>query len=90
MESTQTMNRATSGDDDLGQATVRELIVKLALTEDELRNAANPERTAFLVRREQAIVVALHRNGLALNGRGNSKSLEPSIAACSIEDMVAE
>ncbi|WP_104090460.1 hypothetical protein [Arthrobacter sp. GMC3] len=90
MEPTQPINRPTPEDDDLGQATVRELIVKLAMAEDALRSTSNPRRIAVLVRREQAIVTALHRNGLALIGPGNSQSSGPSIARNSIEDMVAK
>ncbi|WP_139244223.1 hypothetical protein [Arthrobacter alpinus] len=90
MEATQTMNGPMPEDDDLGQATVRELIVKLALTEDEHRTATNPGRIADLARREQAIVAALHRNGHSLNDPGNRKSAEPSMTACSAEDMMAK
>ncbi|ALE92365.1 hypothetical protein AOC05_08610 [Arthrobacter alpinus] len=71
MNSAQTINRITSEDDDLGQASVRELIVLLALAEDEHRNTANPRRIAALIRREQAIVMALHRNGLTATGPDN-------------------
>ena len=83
------MNRPSPADDDLGQATVRELIVKLALAEDEQRTTTNPGRIEDLARREQAIVAALHRNELSLNGPVNPKSPEPSIVACSIEGRVA-
>ncbi len=51
--------------EDLRQSSVRELIVQLALAEDEQRKAADPGQIAALTRREQAIVAALHRNGLA-------------------------
>lgn len=68
MESAQIMNRPTSEDDDLGRATVRELIVKLALTEDEHRSTTNPGRIAALARREQAIVAALHQHELITKG----------------------
>ncbi|PYI64228.1 hypothetical protein CVV68_22475 [Arthrobacter livingstonensis] len=57
-----------SEDDELGRATVRELIVKLALTEDQLRSTANPGRIAALARREQAIVAALHQHELITKG----------------------
>ncbi|WP_150117094.1 hypothetical protein [Arthrobacter sp. ERGS1:01] len=90
MEATKTMNGPTPEDDDLGQASVRELIVKLALTEDELRNPANPARIAFLVLREQEIVAALHRNGLALNSPPRAKLPEPSISPCPVEGRVAK
>ena len=89
MNSAQTMNRSTPEDDDLGQATVRELIVQLALAEDEHRNTANPRRIATLTRREQAIVAALHRNGLGPTSPDNPKPLGPSIAA-SVEDLVVK
>ena len=56
------MDRSTP-EDDLGQATFRELIVQLALAEDERRKTSNPERIAALNRREQAIAAALHNHG---------------------------
>jgi len=59
-------------DDDLGQATVRELILKLALIEDEHRRTVNPGLVATLARRERAIVAALHRKGTSLNDPGTS------------------
>lgn len=68
MESTQTMNAIKPEDDDLAQATVRELIIQLAQAEDDHRSAADPARMEAVARREQAIVAALHRNGLPLNG----------------------
>lgn len=61
-------------DNNLGQATVRELIVQLALAEDEHRNTANPTQIAALTRREQAIVSALHRAG---HGHTIPKKPEP-------------
>ncbi|MGN5732182.1 MULTISPECIES: hypothetical protein [Arthrobacter] len=66
MNSAQTQNQSTPEDDDLGQASVRELIVQLALAEDEHRNTANPRKIAALTRREQAIIGALQRNGLGI------------------------
>lgn len=84
------MNRPIPEDDDLGQATVRELIVKLALTEDEQRSTTKPGRLAALARREQAIVAALHQNQLALKDPGNPKSPEPSTVACSTEGRVVK
>lgn len=87
MESTQTRCSATPGDDDLGQATVRELIVQLALVEDEYRKATNPGQIAALARRERTIVVALHRHGLALNGPGISHMSKVSTAVCSADDV---
>lgn len=89
MNSVQTINRITPEDDDLGQATIRELIVLLALAEEEHRNTANPGRIAALIRREQAIIVALHRNGLRPGTPDNPKSLGPSITA-PIEDPVVK
>ncbi|WP_442215462.1 hypothetical protein [Specibacter sp. RAF43] len=70
MTLTQTIDSATPAGDDLGQATVRELIVQLALIEDEHRSTLNPCSIATLSRREQAIVAALRREGPALIGRG--------------------
>ena len=64
MNSAQTQNQSTREHDDLGQASVRELIVLLALAEDEHRNIANPRKIAALTRREQAIIGALQRNRL--------------------------
>ncbi|WP_415856835.1 hypothetical protein [Sinomonas sp. G460-2] len=57
---------------DLDHATVRELIVQLALVEDGLRGSEgrDPARAAALARREQSIVAALHRNGLGVRGQG--------------------
>jgi hypothetical protein len=89
MEPTQAVN-GTPPDDDLGRATVRDLIVQLAQAEDEHRNTASPERIAELSRREQAIVAALHRNGLPLKGAGGPKASGPSTAVCSAEDMLAK
>jgi cobalamin biosynthesis protein CbiG len=79
MTSPHTTNRTTPEDDDLGQATVRELILQLASTEDEHRRTVNPGRIAILARREQAIVAALHRKEPALNAPGNqyAAGLEP-------------
>lgn len=57
-------------DDDFGQATFRELIVQLALAEDERRKTSNPDRIAALNQREQAIAAALHNNGHGLAERG--------------------
>ena len=48
MESTQTIKSAMPEDDDLSHATVRELIVQLALVEDERRKATNPGQIAAL------------------------------------------
>ncbi len=81
------MNSSTPGVNNLGQATVRELIVQLALAEDEHRNTTNPRRIADLTRREQAIVVALQRNGLGPTGPDNPRPPGPSIAA-SVEELV--
>lgn len=78
MESTQTTNRSTPEDDELGQATVRELIAKLALAEEEQRTTTAHGRIVALVRREEAIVEALHRKGLGLKDPGNPKSRVPS------------
>lgn len=78
MESTQTTNRSTPEDDDLGQATVREVIAKLALAEDEQRTTTAHGRIAALVRREEGIVEALHRKGLEFKDPGNPKSPVPS------------
>lgn len=84
------MNRHTPDDDDLGQASVRELIVQLALSEDERRNTSNPERIAALNRREQAITAALHGNDLGPTGPGNPNLVRQSIAARPIEDLGAK
>lgn len=59
MNELQTENGAGLEEDVLDQATVRELIVQLALTEEEHRNAANPGHITVLAKREQAIVAAL-------------------------------
>lgn len=88
MNSAQTMNRSTLEDDDLGQATVRELIVQLALAEDEHRNTDDPRRITTLTRREQAIVVALHRNGLGPTAPDNPKPLGPSMASPAVNLVV--
>ena len=53
-------------DPDLDRATVRELILRLAEVEDGQRRAVREARgrsMADLVRREKAIVAALHRHG---------------------------
>lgn len=89
MNSAQPTNRSTPEHDDLSQATVRELIVQLALAEDEHRKTANPRRIAELIRREQAIVVALHRKGLGPTGSDNPKPLGPPVTA-SDEDLVVK
>lgn len=52
-------------DEDLLQASFRELIAQLALVEDERRSAADPQLIAALALREQAIVRALRQNGPA-------------------------
>lgn len=44
---------------DFENATVRELIVQLAATEEERRNAATPGLETVLTEREEAIVTAL-------------------------------
>jgi len=80
MNSAQTMNRPTPEDDDLGQATVRELIVQLALAEDEQRKSVNAGRTAALHQREQAILAALSRNGLDIKGSPIQVSPLPAIS----------
>lgn len=85
METTQTMNRPTPGDDNLGQATIRELIAKLALIEDEQRNTTDPGRIAILAHREQAVVEALHRKGLELKGQGYPESPGSPMAAGPVE-----
>lgn len=48
MNPTQTRNGVTPENGELGQATVRELIVQLALVEDEHRNTAVPGQLAAL------------------------------------------
>ncbi|WP_207344806.1 hypothetical protein [Arthrobacter sp. E3] len=83
MNSAQTMNRSTPEDDDLHQATVRELIVQLALAEDEHRNTDDPKRIAALTRREQAIVAAIHRYGLGHTAPDSPQPLGPSLTASS-------
>ena len=85
MDSPHIMNRPAPEDDDLGRMTVRELIMKLALVEDELRTTTNPGRIAALGQSERAIVTALRRDRLSLSEPGNPKALEPSIAECSVE-----
>lgn len=69
MNPAQSMDRSAP-DDDFGQATFRELIVQLALAEDERRKTSNPDRIAALNQREQAIAAALHNNGPGLAERG--------------------
>ena len=88
MNSSQTMNRSTLEDDDLGQATVRELIVQLALAEDEHRNTDDPRRIAALARREQAIITALHRYGLGPTAPDSPQPLEPSMATSAVNLVV--
>ncbi|GAA5230052.1 hypothetical protein [Arthrobacter cryoconiti] len=51
-------------DGDLGQATTRELIVQLALAEEERRNTASPGRIAEIAKREQDLVAALRKSEL--------------------------
>lgn len=80
MNSAKSLNRPTPDEDDLGQASVRELIVQLALAEDERRDTSNPERIAALNRREQAIMAALHGNGLGPAGPGNPNLPGPPMA----------
>lgn len=89
MEATQTTNGPTSEDDDLGQATFRELIAQLALTEDEQRNTTDSGRLATLVRREEAIVEALHRKGLELKGPENPQPSGLPMAASPAEYLTA-
>lgn len=75
MNSAKSLSRPTPDDDDLDQASVRELIVQLALAEDERRNTSNPARIAALNRREQAIMAALHGSELGPAGHGSSNHL---------------
>ncbi|MFQ4150522.1 hypothetical protein AAGW05_17860 [Arthrobacter sp. LAPM80] len=66
MNALQTKNGHRPEDDELEQASVRDLIVQLALTEEERRNAADPVRIAVLTRREQTIIAALRSNEISL------------------------
>lgn len=63
---------------DYPYASVRELIVQLALVEDECRSATSPGEIAALSLREEAIVAALQQNGLAFHSlyRHSSTSAE--------------
>ena len=88
MNSAETMNRSPPEDEDLGQATVRELIVQLALAEDEHRNTDDPRRIAALARREQAIVAAIHRYGLGPTAPDSPQPLEPSMATSAVNLVV--
>ena len=90
MTSPQATNRTTPEDDDLGQATVRELIQQLARTEDERRRTVNPGRIATLARREQAIVAALHRKGPTLTAPGNHCAAGPAPILLSDEELLVE
>lgn len=90
MDSTQIMNRPTPEDDDLGQATVRELIVKLARIEDELRTTTDPELAAALTQREREIVLALRQNRPSLNEPDNPIPPEASMVTFSVESTVAK
>ena len=90
MKSTQIGNGGTLADEDLGHATVRELIVQLALTEDEQRSAVDPGRIAILARCEQAIVAALQRNGLALKGPSNPGESVPWTDPPSSDDVAVQ
>jgi hypothetical protein len=71
MISPQTMNSTRPQGGELGRATVRELIVQLALAlvEDEQRRTLDPGRAAILAGCEAAIVAALHRKGPDCLGR---------------------
>ncbi|MGA7206313.1 MAG: hypothetical protein WBX27_16990 [Specibacter sp.] len=82
MNPIQTRNGITPEDGDLGQATVRELIVQLALVEDEHRNTAIPGQLAALARREHAIVAALHRHGLAFKVPCSPNASAPRPVPC--------
>lgn len=90
MEAIQTMNLTTPEDGDLSHATVRELIVQLALVEDENRKATSPSHIAALARREQTIVVALHGQGLALKSPGILDMSETETTVCSADDAEAK
>lgn len=46
----------------LSGATVRDLILELAAVEEEQANTSDPEQLSALIRREEAIMAALHRN----------------------------
>lgn len=67
MNSIQTQYSSEPGCGDYPHASVRELIVQLALVEDEYRSATSPDEIAALSLREEAIVAALQRNGLAFH-----------------------
>lgn len=77
-------------DGDLSEATLRELIVLLALVEDEFRNSAVPEQIAALARRECAIKAALHRHALASKGPFSPYSPRPTAAPCGPGDVSAQ
>ncbi|MET4004746.1 MULTISPECIES: hypothetical protein [Arthrobacter] len=89
MNTAQTQNKTAPEDDDLGQASVRELIVQLALAEDEHRNTANPTKIAALTRREQAIIGALQRGGLGTTTLASPHKLGPSTGFSS-ENLVGK
>ncbi|WP_170133311.1 hypothetical protein [Arthrobacter livingstonensis] len=76
MKEIKTGNTTRAGDGDLGQATARELIVQLALVEEEHGKTANPALLADISRREQAIVAALRRDGLAQSFPHTPRRLE--------------
>jgi hypothetical protein len=90
MNSAQTMKNTAPEDDDLDQATVRELIVQLALVEDEHRKATDPGQIAAVARREQVIVAALHRHGLTFKGPGSPNAAGPKAFPRRADDMVPQ
>ncbi|WP_343320585.1 hypothetical protein AAFM46_16450 (plasmid) [Arthrobacter sp. TMP15] len=66
-------------DEDLLQASLRELIAQLALVEDEHRSTTDPHQLAALAHREQAIVRALRHNGRTYTYPSTPNMLRPEI-----------
>lgn len=78
MKPNQTKNGKTAHLGNLGQATVRELITQLALTEDEHRNAVDPDKIAALDRREHDILAALRQQESVPKSTINTINLKPT------------
>ncbi|MHA7269548.1 hypothetical protein [Arthrobacter sp. HLT1-20] len=90
MNATQTRNSIMPEGEDLGQETVRELIVQLALTADERRGVVTPEQFAALARREQDIVAALQHHRLVLKNGSNPNRENPGTAPGTEDGLVAQ
>lgn len=84
------MKKAITEDGGLTHASVRERIVQLALVENQRRMATYPGEIATVFRREQRIMVALHRDGRALNSPHIAHVSEPATAVCSANEAVAK